>query len=103
MTRPNPKTRRMLLAIALGALGAATGVEAAASANSAAETCAKGLTADSRLIYDATVQNMKGPDSLRDTVTQQTKAMVMAGKLSRDNARPAAEAAGNCLKLLAKS
>jgi hypothetical protein len=121
MTRPTQNTTRLLLALGLSTLGAATSVAAASpadavraapapkagrivvAANSAADTCAKGLPADSKMIFDATVQNMKGPDSIRDTVTEQTKALVMAGKLNRANARPAAEAAGTCLKLLAKS
>ena len=38
---------------------------------------------------------------LRAIVTAQTKSLVMSGALSRDAAKPAAEAAGKCLKLLA--
>jgi hypothetical protein len=76
---------------------------AQAPASAVSMTCAKALPADSRMIYDATVKNMKGLDTIRETVVAQTRAMVMSGKISQANARPAAEAAGTCLKLLASS
>jgi hypothetical protein len=46
---------------------------------------------------------MKGLDTLRDTVTAQTRSLVMSGKISQAAARPAAEKAGTCLRLLAGS
>jgi hypothetical protein len=73
------------------------------AANAAADSCAKGLSPDSKMIYDATVATMKGPSTIRDTVVSQTKALVMAGKIQQGTARTSAEAAGACLKLLAKS
>lgn len=100
----------VLLATAAVATFAAAGLRANASqtlpllvAAGEADTCAKALPAESRLIYDATVKNMKGTDTIRDTVVAQTKALVVAGKIPEANARPAAEAAGTCLRLLAKS
>jgi hypothetical protein len=53
------------------------------------------------MIYDAAVHNMKGLDTLRDTVVAQTRSLVIAGKISEAEARPAAEKAGSCLRLLA--
>jgi hypothetical protein len=53
------------------------------------------------MIYDAAVRNMKGIDTLRDTVVAQTRSLVMTGKISEADARPAAEKAGTCLRLLA--
>jgi hypothetical protein len=76
---------------------------ALAAGSPAADSCAKGLSSDSKLIYDATVKNMKGPSTIRDTVIAQTKALVTEGKIPEANARPAAEAAGTCLRLLAQS
>jgi hypothetical protein len=105
---------RLLAATALAAaLAAAAAAPPAAGAtearlrlaagSQAADSCAKGLSAESRMIYDATVKNMKGPSTIRDTVVAQTKALVNEGKLAEANARPAAEAAGTCLRLLASS
>lgn len=73
---------------------------AAADGKAAADSCAKALPSDSRMIYDATVKAMKDGSTLRDVVTAQTRSLVMSGKIQRDNARPAAEAAGTCLKML---
>jgi hypothetical protein len=98
--------RRLLAATAalLGlALWAASPSPSAAAGSPAAESCAKGLSTDSKMIYDATVKAMKGPATIYDTVVAQTKALVTAGKIAEPNARPAAEAAGTCLRLLAKS
>jgi hypothetical protein len=74
---------------------------AGAAANPAADQCATGLPADSRMIYDASVRNMKSLDTLRDTVVAETRSLVMSGKISEADARPAAERAGTCLRLLA--
>ncbi|WP_336487368.1 hypothetical protein [Methylobacterium nigriterrae] len=67
----------------------------------AAAHCAAGLPADSRIIYDASIRNMKSLETLRDTVVAQTRSLVEAGKISEADARPAAERAGTCLRMLA--
>ncbi|MER2268801.1 hypothetical protein [Methylobacterium oxalidis] len=69
--------------------------------NAAANHCAAGLPSDSRIIYDASLRNMKSLDTLRDTVVAQTRSLVEAGKLNEAEARPAAEKAGTCLRMLA--
>ena len=71
-------------------------------ANAAADACAKGLPAESKLIYDATVQNISSGGTIRDVVVSQTRSLVMSGKVSRSTARSSAETAGKCLELLAK-
>ncbi len=54
------------------------------------------------MIYDASVQNMKSLATLRETVTEQTRSLVMSGKIGEAGARPAAEKAGECLRLMAQ-
>jgi hypothetical protein len=71
-------------------------------ANAEADACAKGLPAESKLIYDATVQNMGGGGKIRDIVAAQTRSLVMSGKVARSTARSSAETAGKCLEILAK-
>lgn len=71
-------------------------------ANAAADACAKGLPAEPKLIYDATVQNIGSGGTIRDVVVAQTRSLVMSGKVSRSTARDSAETAGKCLELLAK-
>jgi hypothetical protein len=93
------------------AVAAATGVTGAApapapimqlaQANSASTHCAAGLPADSKMIYDASLRNMKSLETLRDTVVSETRSLVEAGRITELDARPAAERAGTCLRLLA--
>ena len=71
-----------------------------AGAGSAAH-CASGLPAEPRIIYGASIRNMKSLATLRDTVVAQTRSLVEAGKISEADARPAAEKAGTCLRVLA--
>ncbi|PZQ95616.1 MAG: hypothetical protein DI533_18375 [Cereibacter sphaeroides] len=66
----------------------------------AANSCAAGLSAQSRMIYDATAGNVKPDSNLRDVITENTKPLVMAGKMTRSEAQAAAPSAGKCLELL---
>lgn len=66
----------------------------------AADACAAGLPSSPKQIYDGTVAGNPTPATARDAVVAQTKKLVSQGKLSMANARPAGEAAGNCVKLL---
>lgn len=72
-----------------------------AQANSASTHCAAGLPAESKMIYDAALRNMKSLETLRDTVVAETRSLVEAGRIPEAEARPAAEKAGTCLRLLA--
>ena len=65
----------------------------------AADACAAKLPANSKLIYAATVDSVKANVKLADVVRDKTRSLVMSGKLSRGEAKGAAEAAGQCLKL----
>lgn len=53
------------------------------------------------MIYDASLRNMKSLETLRDTVVSETRSLVEAGRITELDARPAAERAGTCLRLLA--
>ncbi|KAB1068928.1 hypothetical protein [Methylobacterium planeticum] len=75
--------------------------QAGGGGGAAAAHCAAGLPPDSKIIYEASVRNMKSLETLRDTVVAQTRSLVEAGKVSEAEARPAAEKAGTCLKMLA--
>lgn len=72
-----------------------------AQANTASTHCAAGLPADSKMIYDASLRNMKSLETLRDTVVSETRSLVEAGRITEADARPAAEKAGTCLRMLA--
>ncbi|MDP1965419.1 MAG: hypothetical protein Q8K93_24810 [Reyranella sp.] len=66
----------------------------------AASACANQLSKDGRTIYDRTAPTVTAKTDIKDAVTSTTRPLVMNGSMSRDAARPAAEAAGECLKLL---
>ena len=65
-----------------------------------ASACANQLSKDGRTIYDKTAPTVTAKTDIKDAVTSTTRPLVMNGTMSRDTARPAAEAAGECLKLL---
>ncbi|WP_046866505.1 hypothetical protein [Microvirga massiliensis] len=67
-----------------------------------ADACAAKLSKEPAAIYSSTVAQISPGVSIKDVVVNVTRSMVMAGRLSRANARPAAEAAGNCLELIRK-
>ena len=71
-------------------------------ANAEADACSKGLPAESKLIYDATVQNLGSAPTIREVVEKQTRSLVTAGKVGMSSARASAVTAGKCLELLAK-
>jgi hypothetical protein len=66
----------------------------------AADTCAATLQKDAAAIYSASVAQISPGANVRDIVRSVTRDMVRSGNLSRSGARPAAESAGACLKLL---
>jgi hypothetical protein len=81
------------------AVVATTLLAAPAAANrAAADACAAKLPADAKLVYAAAIGSVAAGIDLRDMVRSKTRALVIGGKLSRGQARPAAEAAGACLK-----
>jgi hypothetical protein len=65
-----------------------------------ADACAAKLPKEPAAIYSETVAQIAPGVNVRDIVISVTRGMVVAGRLSRANARPAAEAAGSCLELI---
>jgi hypothetical protein len=92
------KMKKTLIAAA-GVLLCAFAGPAFADAAGAA-SCAAGLNADAKTIYDATAPNVTAGADLRALITTQTKSLVMNGTIGRGGAKTAAEAAGACLAML---
>jgi hypothetical protein len=64
----------------------------------AADACAAKLPANAKLIYAAAIGGVTPDAKLEDLIRSKTRSLVMDGKIARGDARPAAEAAGTCLK-----
>jgi hypothetical protein len=80
---------------------AASSTPSASPGKDKASACAAGLTKDSKTIYDATAPHVGSLANLRDTVVAQTKQLVMSGKIAQVTAKSSAQAAGQCLEMLA--
>lgn len=65
-----------------------------------AAACSAGLSSDAKLIYDKTAPTVKPATVIKDALSAVVRPMVMNGSMTRAVARPAAEAASECLKLL---
>lgn len=89
--------RRILLPL-LGLLLLPAVAQAADQA--AATACSAQLSKDGQLFYGKVAPTMTPQTDIKDALTGVARPMVMAGSMSRDTARTAAEAAGECLKLL---
>ncbi len=94
-----PSMRRLPALLGLCALLLPCGAEAA---RQEADSCAKGLSSNSRMIYGAAVDKVGPGVDNRQVVRDLTQQFVQDGKLTHLSARPAAEAAGKCLALLMK-
>lgn len=68
------------------------------ASKASADACAAKLSPPAKQIYAASVGSVAPGVDMKEVVRSKTRAMVMGGKLSRGQARPAAEAAGTCLK-----
>lgn len=86
---------RILTALCLLALSAAP----AFAGQAEAQSCANGLDANGQMIFNAVLPQVTPGVDLKGVVTAATKSMVESGQLARGDARPAATAAGQCLKL----
>ncbi len=86
---------RMITAVALLALSAAP----AFAGQAEAQSCAAGLDANGQAIFTNALPQVGPSADLRAVVTATTKALVKSGQISMSDARPAAMAAGECLKL----
>lgn len=86
-----------LLASAAVAVLMTSSVSSFAS-RAAADACAARLPADAKLIYTATIGTVAPGINLADNVKTKARELVMAGKIDRNQAQGAAQAAGACLK-----
>jgi hypothetical protein len=75
------------------------GASAAYADRAAADACAAKLPPQSRAIYNQSLPAVLAGQKPVDAVTPVARSMVMGGQMARADARPAAEAAGNCLVL----
>lgn len=66
----------------------------------AADKCAAGLPATSKMIYDSTKPRIKPGVKIADELKSVVRPMVMGGKLGRSEAQEAAEPAGKCLAMI---
>lgn len=66
----------------------------------AAVKCQASLAPEAKLIYDTVLPLVTPTTVIRDVVKQQTRSLVMAGKVNRATARDSAKAAGECFRLL---
>ncbi len=64
----------------------------------AAPACRDALSPAGQMIYDASAPDIAKGGDLKTVVSDKTEGLVMAGKIDIPNARPAAEAAADCLK-----
>ena len=88
--------RRILLPL----LGLSLLPAAAQADQAAAAACSAQLSKDGQLLYGKVAPTMTPQTNSKDALTSVARPMVMGGSMSRDTARAAAEAAGECLKLL---
>lgn len=86
---------RITAALTLLAISAAPAFAGTAEATS----CAAGLDTNSQAIFNAALPQVNPSADLKAVVTTVTKSLVSSGQLKMSAARPAAMAAGNCLKL----
>jgi hypothetical protein len=63
-----------------------------------ADACAAKLSPEAKQIYAASIGSVAPGADMKEVVRSKTRALVIGGKISRSAARPAAEAAGVCLK-----
>jgi hypothetical protein len=95
------KTGQTMRSVALAALAALIPTLCFAD-RKAGDACAKGLPPASRNIYASTVAAKVAPSEARSVVAAEAEKLVASGKMSIDQARTAAEAAGQCLELILK-
>lgn len=81
--------------IALAILSMATMARADAAAGDA---CAANLTADGKQIYAAVVAANPTLQNLRETIEEQARSLVFAGKIARSTGRDNATVAGECVR-----
>jgi hypothetical protein len=66
---------------------------------SAANSCAASLQPHARVVFDAVVANPQPQVALRSVLEARVRELVFTDRLMIGNARPAAEAASECLRI----
>ncbi|HWB50321.1 MAG TPA: hypothetical protein VG651_14520 [Stellaceae bacterium] len=89
----------MLRIVTMAAFALLFAASTAHADRAAADACARKLSPQSKTIYDKSLSGVLSGQKPVDAVTAVARSMVMGGSMSRDTARPAAEAAGGCLRL----
>jgi hypothetical protein len=64
-----------------------------------AKVCAASLQPRARLVFDAVLENPQPGQTLRAALEDKVRELVFMDRLVRDAARPAAEAASQCLRI----
>ncbi len=85
--------KTLMIAAALASVAAMAHADAAAG-----DACAANLTADGKQIYAAVVAANPTLPNLRETVEEQARGLVFAGKIARAEGRDNALAAGECVR-----
>ncbi len=68
----------------------------------AALQCRANLPPEAKLIYDTVFPLVTPTAVIRDMIKQQTRSLVLAGKVKRATAPDSAKAAGECFRILRK-
>lgn len=64
-----------------------------------AKSCASGLDTNGQIIFNAALPQVAPGADLKGVLTTTTKSLVKSGEIKRGDAKPAAMAASECLKL----
>ena len=72
---------------------------AAFADRAAADACATKLSQDGQMLYAEALPKVTPQNDIKAALTAVARPLVMKGTMSRDAARSAAEAAGECMKL----
>jgi hypothetical protein len=84
--------------IILGAAALSFSAAPSFASKASADACAAKLSPEAKQVYAASIGSVAPGVDMRELVRGKTRSLVIGGKLTRDQARPAAEAAGACLK-----
>ncbi len=68
------------------------------ASKASADACAAKLSPEAKQVYAASIGSVAPGVDMREVVRGKTRSLVIGGKLTREQAQPAAEAAGACLK-----
>jgi hypothetical protein len=66
----------------------------------AATACSASLSPDGKLVYEKVAPSVTPKTDLKEAVTSAVRPLVLNGSMKREQARTAAEEAGECLRLL---